>query len=282
MPVDGANIELLTWGERGKPGVILIHGNSAHADWWNFIAPYLAMDYRVAAISLSGMGASDWRESYSFEIFAREMRTCAEAAGLYEAPVKPVFVGHSFGGAQVFYAAMNHPEWMRGAILVDTGFGGPPPASEGFRQPQMRTQPNRVYPTLAEALGRFRLMPPQGCSNFYIADFIARRSLKRVPLPEGEGEGGGEGWTWRFDPLLWSKLDRTAMASMATRAQRRAAGAYLWRPVQDHGASRPPGRRPAGADPVDRHPRQRTPHHGRPAVGPGGGAAQRSGVLAEG
>src|SRR5476651_2293156 len=70
VPVDGANIELLTWGQRGKPGLILIHGNSAHADWWSFIAPYLAQDYRVAAISLSGMGASDWRDSYSFEVFA--------------------------------------------------------------------------------------------------------------------------------------------------------------------------------------------------------------------
>jgi pimeloyl-ACP methyl ester carboxylesterase len=73
----------------------------------------------------------------------------------------------------------------------------------------MRTQPNRVYPTLEAALARFRFMPPQGCSNPYIADFIARRSLKRAPL-----EGGGDGWTWRFDPLLWGKLDREALESL--------------------------------------------------------------------
>lgn len=210
VEVLGAKIELLAWGERGKPGLILVHGNSAHADWWSFIAPYLAEDYRVAAISLSGMGASDWRDDYSFETFAQEVRAGAEAAGLYDAPVKPIFIGHSFGGSQVFYAARKYPQWMRGAILVDTGFGGPPPATEGFRQPQMRTSPNRVYPTLEAALARFRFMPPQGCDNPFIADFIARRSLKRAPL-----EGGGEGWTWRFDPQLWSKLDRTAMGSMA-------------------------------------------------------------------
>jgi pimeloyl-ACP methyl ester carboxylesterase len=222
VPIDGANIELLTWGEVGKPGLILVHGNSAHADWWSFIAPYLAADYRVAAISFSGMGGSDWREAYSFRTFAAEAHGAALAAGLYEAPVQPVFIGHSFGGAQVFHAAMNYPEWMRGAILVDTGFGGPPPAAEGaaegFRSPWGRTQPNRIYPSLAAALARFRFMPPQGCSNPYIADFIARRSLKRVPLPEGEGEGGGEGWTWRFDPQLWTKLDRTAMESIAPSA----------------------------------------------------------------
>src|ERR1700728_514899 len=90
VPVDGANIELLTWGEIGKPGLILVHGNTAHADWWSFIAPYLANDFRVAALSLSGMGGSDWREQYTFETFASEIFACATAAGLYDAAVKPI------------------------------------------------------------------------------------------------------------------------------------------------------------------------------------------------
>lgn len=206
--VDGADIELLAWGERGKPGLLLIHGNSANAHWWAFIAPYLAQDFRVAAISLSGMGGSDWRDTYSFVTFAHEAREGAEAAGLYEAPSKPVFIGHSFGGGQVLHAAVRYPGWMRAAILVDSGFG-PPPASEGFRMPQMRNQPNRIYPTLEEALSRFRFMPPQGCENLFIADYIARHSLKEAPL-----EGGGAGWTWRFDPFLWSKLDRSVMEGL--------------------------------------------------------------------
>ena len=61
ITVEGANIELLTWGEVGKPGLLLLHGNGAHADWWSFIAPFFAKDWRVAAISWSGMGGSDWR-----------------------------------------------------------------------------------------------------------------------------------------------------------------------------------------------------------------------------
>jgi pimeloyl-ACP methyl ester carboxylesterase len=206
--VDEADIELLAWGERGKPGLLLVHGNSANADWWSFIAPYLALDYRVAAISLGGMGGSDWRETYSVVSFAHEARAGAEAAGLYDAPEKPVFIGHSFGGAQVLHAAIRYPDWMKAAVLVDSGFG-PPPASEGFRMPQMRSQPNRIYPTLEEALARFRFMPPQGCKNLYIADYIARRSLKEAPM-----EGGGTGWTWRFDPFLWSKLDRSVMEGL--------------------------------------------------------------------
>ncbi len=222
--VGGANIELLVWGELGAPGLILVHGNSAHADWWSFIAPFLADNYRVAAMSLSGMGGSDWRDSYSFETFATEIHECAKAAGLYEGPVKPIYIGHSFGGAQVFYSAAHHPERMSACLLVDTGFGGPPTPEEmaqweaeeraagrnprPMRGPQMRGAANKVYPTLEKALTRFRFMPPQVPGNLYIADFIARRSLKPAPMPDGSGQG----WTWRFDPGLWAKLDRSGMS----------------------------------------------------------------------
>jgi pimeloyl-ACP methyl ester carboxylesterase len=221
--VDGADIELLAWGEVGKPGLIFVHGNSAHADWWSFIAPFLADQYRVASISLSGMGDSDWRETYTFEGFASEIWECAKAAGLYEAPVKPIYIGHSFGGSQVFYSAGMHPERMRAAVLVDTGFGGPPTKEQEeqwareagrnpmHRGPPHRTQPNRVYATVEEALTRFRFMPPQVPGNLYVADFIARRSMRPAPLPDGSGEG----WTWKFDPFLWSKLDRTPMQGVA-------------------------------------------------------------------
>lgn len=96
----GSKLELLTWGEVGKPGLLLVHGNSAHADWWSFIAPYLATEYRVASMSLAGMGASDWRETYAFQDFAEDAEACAQAAGLYAAG-KPVYIGHSFGGSGV-------------------------------------------------------------------------------------------------------------------------------------------------------------------------------------
>jgi pimeloyl-ACP methyl ester carboxylesterase len=216
----GSKLELLTWGEVGKPGLLLVHGNSAHADWWSFIAPYLATEYRVASMSLAGMGASDWRETYAFQDFAEDAEACAQAAGLYAAG-KPVYIGHSFGGSQVFFAAVAHPDRMKAAVMVDVGFGGPPPDSpEGKRmlEEQAKRVANiptadraqKVYPSIQAALARFRFMPPQAAGNLFIADFIARRSLKRAPLEDGSGEG----WTWRFDPNMWNKLDRTAMNQM--------------------------------------------------------------------
>src|SRR5438046_8690367 len=49
VPVAGANIELLVWGELGAPGLILVHGNSAHADWWRFSAASRATWHRLVA-----------------------------------------------------------------------------------------------------------------------------------------------------------------------------------------------------------------------------------------
>jgi pimeloyl-ACP methyl ester carboxylesterase len=201
----GTKLEALTWGEVGKPGLLFVHGNSAHADWWSFIAPFFADDYRVTSMSLAGMGASDWRERYAFPDFTEDAEAVARATGLYEGGQKPIYIGHSFGGGQVFFAAATQPERMRAAVMVDTGFG-PPPEEMARRQAQMQRianiptadRPSRVYPTLEAALARFRLMPPQPAGNPYIADFIARRSLKEV----------SGGWTWRFDPNMWAKLNR--------------------------------------------------------------------------
>lgn len=207
----GSKLEVLTWGEVGKPGLLFVHGNSAHAHWWSFIAPFFADDYRVASMSLAGMGASDWRDHYSFDDFAVDAEAVARATGLYEGGRKPIYIGHSFGGGQVFYAAVRRPEQMHAAIMVDTGFG-PPPEELARRQAQMEQVRNiptpdrggRVYPTMEAALGRFRLMPPQPAGNLFVADYIARHSLKKAPMPDGSGEG----WTWRFDPNMWGKLNR--------------------------------------------------------------------------
>ena len=55
-------------------------------------------------------------------------------------------------------------------------------------------------------------MPPQAPGHLFVADFIARRSLKRAPLEDGSGEG----WAWMFDPAMWNKLDRSAMNALVT------------------------------------------------------------------
>lgn len=208
VEVKGARIETLTWGEVGKPGLVLLHGNRAHADWYSFIAPFFADDYRVVAMSWSGMGGSDWRNSYSIELLSEEVAAVAEAAGMFESKTKPVVVAHSFGGFPALRYSARAGKKVGGLVLVDCPVMSPEmrKARRGPGPGGLEPRPNRVYETLPSALARFRFAPPQVCKNLYIADHIARTSLKKAPL-EGADQGrDGEGWTWRFDPFQWRDL----------------------------------------------------------------------------
>jgi pimeloyl-ACP methyl ester carboxylesterase len=198
--VRGARIETLTWGEIGRPGLLLLHGNGAHADWWSFVAPLFAPEYRVAALSWSGMGGSDWRSSYSTDLLIEEAFVVAERAGLFAGGVKPVFVGHSFGGVPTIGAAAVGGERLGAVVMLDIPVLSPEQrkAREARRKPRSEPKSTRIYRSLEDALVRFRFLPVQPCEHLFIADHIARGSLKQVPL-----ENGTEGWTWRFDPFIW-------------------------------------------------------------------------------
>lgn len=190
VEVDGARIHYLRWGDKSLPGLLLVHGNAAHAYWWSFIAPFLARDYNVAAMDMSGMGDSDWRKSYSMDVFAKEQLAVCEAAGMFSPAEPPIIVAHSFGGFVTMLTAALHGERLAGVVIVDSPVN--PPGRPGG-PPKREHKPHRIYPTLAAALARFRLMPPQGCDNLYILDWVGRHSLKPV-------DGG---YTWKFDPAIW-------------------------------------------------------------------------------
>jgi pimeloyl-ACP methyl ester carboxylesterase len=190
IQVDGCAIETLAWGERGKPGLLLLHGNGAHAHWYSFLAPFFADRFRVATLSWSGMGNSGWRKTYTNAGFVAEALAAAEATGLFEAPVKPIIAAHSFGGYMGLNCAAAFGARLAGLIVMDSPIE--PPGMEWDGPPQ-RSRPNRVYAQFEEALQRFRLAPPQPCETLFAIDHIARHSLKQV-------EGG---WTWKFDPFLW-------------------------------------------------------------------------------
>jgi len=216
IAVDGARIETLAWGERGKPGLLFLHGNGAHADWWSFIAPFFTADFRVAAISWSGMGGSDHRPHYRLDTFVAEAFAGAEAAGLFESPAKPLAVAHSFGGFPLAAMAQAAGERLRGAVIVDSPACLPPGAlSNRARPPVSERRAHRVYPTLAEALARFRLAPEQPCAHLFIADFIARAALREV-------DGG---WSWKFDPAMWAEFE---LGTPPDLAQAKCPVAVVW------------------------------------------------------
>jgi pimeloyl-ACP methyl ester carboxylesterase len=198
--VQNASIETLSWGTPGQPGVLLIHGNSAHADWYSYIAPLLARDFYVVALSFSGMGGSSWRERYSVAQWADEALAVAEFTGLFDSPVKPAFVGHSFGGFPVMNASSRFGDRIRLAVIADTPIRTREEREQRLdERPRLEFKPHRVYASVEDAIARFRLLPTQACENLFILDHLARTSLKEV----SSEAGGSPGWTWKFDPCLF-------------------------------------------------------------------------------
>jgi len=193
IEVEGAEVEYLRWGDRTKPGLLFCHGNGAHAYWWSFIAPFLANQYNVAALTFSGMGDSGTREQYSLDIFSKEQLAVMDHSGMNDVGEPPIIVAHSFGGFVTMLTGALYGDRLAGTVIVDSPVN--PPGRHGG-PPNRLIRPHKIYPTLNDALARFRLAPEQTCDNHYLIDYVGRRSIKQV-------EGG---FTWKFDPLIWQRF----------------------------------------------------------------------------
>ncbi len=189
VTVDGADIHYLTWGHVGQPGLVFVHGGAAHAQWWSFLAPFFASEWRIAALDLSGHGDSDRRKKYSHTTWANEVMAVAEAASI-TAP--PIIVGHSLGGMVTIQVGHAFADRIAGIVIVDSPVRRPDPESEAGSTGRTFRRPG-TYPDLETAMKRFRLIPRQPCDNKYIVDHIARHSLVETE----------SGWTWKFDPQVF-------------------------------------------------------------------------------
>lgn len=184
---DGTRLHLLRWGWEGnsdKPAVLLVHGFLAHAHWWDAIAAELAEDYRVTALDISGMGDSGPRSSYPFDWAARDILATIEYLDMGPATV----VAHSYGGSRTLMASALKPGAIAHAIVMDTYYnfaGEDPPGSA-------QSTGRKTYPTLPEALQRYRLMPSNTDIPPDVLQHVARHSLQKF----------GPGWSWKFDPEL--------------------------------------------------------------------------------
>lgn len=198
VEVDGVRIHFETWGERGKPGIALVHGSNAHLEWWRFVAPFLADQFRVVALDSSGNGDSGWRERYSGPQLGEEVWAVCEAAALGP---RPFVVGHSFGGFVVLETAHRFGRSLGGVVFMDFTVAPPEKYMEwGLRAEREGVKPNRktrIYDDRAAALARFRYLPEQPVKHACVRDYIAEKSLRTV-------EGG---WTWKFDPALFDWLE---------------------------------------------------------------------------
>jgi pimeloyl-ACP methyl ester carboxylesterase len=127
---DGVHIEYQVYGH-GEPAVVLVHGWSNNANYWNAQLDDLKARYTVVTLNLAGHGASERnRTDWSMANYAADV-----AAVVHEIPNrKVVLVGHAMGGIVVLEAARLIGARVIGIIAVDSlkSVGQPPMSKAQF------------------------------------------------------------------------------------------------------------------------------------------------------
>ncbi len=216
--IGGLTLHGLEWGLPGRPGFCFLHGGSAHAHWFDAVAPAFADRYHVLSLDQRGHGESDWPPpstdglAYATEKFVSDLLGVQEALGWQEM----VLCGHSMGGHNAMAFAAEHPDRVRALIVADSR-----PAIPSDRLDRMHRRGHRgprPHETLERALASFRLVPPETTADAALLGHLAR---------EGVVERGGR-FVYRFDPACngmrrpadnWPLLHRISAPTLLVRGE---------------------------------------------------------------
>jgi len=118
--IDGTQISYWTGRKgllEGKETVLFIHGAGGGQYTWGYQKGFFKKQFNPIIIELPGHGESGGEGEQEIEKYAGHVHSFVKALG----SSKVFLVGHSMGGAIVQILALNHPEVVKGIVLVGTG-----------------------------------------------------------------------------------------------------------------------------------------------------------------
>ena len=189
---NGLVLNCLDHGGEGKPPMLFIHGGSAHAHWWDFIAPAFVADFHVLALDQRGHGESEWPEEWQYGSldYVADLEQIIDRWGLGA----PVLIGHSMGAHNVLVYAAKNSNKLRAMVAVDT-----PPDYSRFAVEFLRTyavKPPRRFESMEEAVRSFRVLPRETLAKRDTLEYIAHHTYRRL-------EDGS--WTHKLDRRTLSR-----------------------------------------------------------------------------
>ena len=103
-------------GDPTKKTIIFVHGAGGSSATWFMQLRGLSSSHHIVAIELNGHGKFPDRAEE--DIVHSYLHDIQEVVTKFD---KPFLAGHSMGGALAQLYSLNHPEYLRGIILVGTG-----------------------------------------------------------------------------------------------------------------------------------------------------------------
>jgi pimeloyl-ACP methyl ester carboxylesterase len=180
-------LHYLEWNPAAPRTLLLLHGNTANAWWWQPMAETMkGTNFRLLALDLRGHGDSEWVRppDYSPGSYADDIARMISASGAEGT----IAIGHSMGGIAVLAFALRYHRLVRAVAAIDVAITSGPRRNRYLRR--LRTIPSVSYPDLTTAKARFRLMPNEGTIAPEVIAEIAERSIRR--------ESNGR-YTMKFD-----------------------------------------------------------------------------------
>jgi pimeloyl-ACP methyl ester carboxylesterase len=181
---DGVQLEVLDFGGTGSP-ILLLPGLGASAHSYDELAPMLARNHRVVAMTRRGAGYSSKPDfGYDTPRLGLDVLAVMDAMRLE----RVLLVGHSIAGDELTWLGGHHPQRFEGLVYLDAAYE------------RSRPRANPILTRLRELNDRLPPgppIPPEALSN-YDAMKQWLEAQDRVLLPEGELIA-----TWRVDqPFL--------------------------------------------------------------------------------
>lgn len=213
--VNGLTLRGLEWGAPRRPALCFLHGGSAHAHWFDAVAPAFAERYHVLSLDQRGHGESDWPSTpaYATQDFASDLLGVMEALDWD----RMALVGHSMGGHNAMAFAAWHPDRLWALSIADSRPGIPRERLEAMHRRGHRGP--RRHESLEAALRSFRLLPPETTAAPALLEHLAR---------QGVTERAGR-FLYRFDPACtgtrrpvdaWPLLHRITPPTLLVRGER--------------------------------------------------------------
>ena len=114
----GVTLNVALGGDRGGEPIVLLHGFPESHRTWRGVAPDLARDHFVIAPDQRGFAGSDKPEgveAYRTDRIVEDLIALADALEVE----RFTLVGHDWGGAVAWLAALRHPDRLRRLAVIN-------------------------------------------------------------------------------------------------------------------------------------------------------------------
>ena len=114
----GVTLRVQLGGPEAAEPIVLLHGFPESHRTWRAVAPELARDFRVVAPDQRGFAGSDKPEgvdAYKTERIVEDLIALADALDLE----RFTLVGHDWGGAVAWLAALRHPDRIARLVIIN-------------------------------------------------------------------------------------------------------------------------------------------------------------------